>query len=142
MFLLNLNGLNSSPSPLDPRFAKRKGSYNVWKEKGSKWFSHFFFSSLSPFLVFEYALLVCFAFLFWVSLVLCFTLFNMFLLVYFQFCFILFFIKKNEKYKNSVFFVYIDICVPWMAIETKFSKLCVFCSLDEHLNAQLSKWDL
>ena len=29
-----------------------------------------------------------------------------------------------------------------MAIETKFSKLYIFCSLDEHLYAQLSKWAL
>ena len=29
-----------------------------------------------------------------------------------------------------------------MAIETKFSKICIFYSLDEHLYAQLSKWDL
>ena len=74
--------------------------------------------------------------------VLCFTLFNMFLFI-FSFLFILFFIlKKNEnseKYKNSVCYVYIGTCVPWMAIETKFSKLCIFCSLDEHLYAQLSK---
>ena len=66
MFLSNLNGFNSSPSPPDQGFVKQKGSSKVWKEKGSKWFSHFF--SL-PFLFFEYALLVCFAFLFWVSLV-------------------------------------------------------------------------
>jgi len=26
-----------------------------------------------------------------------------------------------------------------MAIETKFSKHCIFCNLDEHLYAQLSK---
>ena len=39
-------------------------------------------------------------------------------------------------------FVYIGTCVPWMAIETKFSKLCIFCNLDEHLYAQLSKWAL
>ena len=45
---------------------------------------------------------------------------------------------ESEKYKNSVF-VYIGTCVPWMAIETKFSKLCIFCSLKEHLYAQLSK---
>ena len=38
--------------------------------------------------------------------------------------------------------VYIGTCVPWIAIETKFSKLCIFCSLDEHLYAQLSKWAL
>ena len=36
-------------------------------------------------------------------------------------------------------FVYIGTCVPWMAIKTKFSKLCIFCNLDEHLYAQLSK---
>ena len=48
-------------------------------------------------------------------------------------------IKKLEKYKNSVCYVYIGTCVPWMAIETKFSKFCIFCSLDEHLYAQLSK---
>ena len=36
MFLLNLNGFNSSPSPLDQGFVKRKGSSKVWKEKGSK----------------------------------------------------------------------------------------------------------
>ena len=38
--------------------------------------------------------------------------------------------------------MYIGTCVPWMAIETMFSKLCISCSLDEHLNAQLSKWAL
>ena len=36
MFLSNLNGFNSSPSPLDQGFAKRKGSSKVWKKKGSK----------------------------------------------------------------------------------------------------------
>ena len=49
MFLSNLNGFNSSPSPLDQGFAKRKGSSKMWKEKGSKWFCHFFSLSL-PFL--------------------------------------------------------------------------------------------
>ena len=29
-----------------------------------------------------------------------------------------------------------------MAIETKFLKLCIFCSVDEQLYAQLSKWVL
>ena len=47
--------------------------------------------------------------------------------------------EKSEKYKNSVCLVYIGTCVPWMAIETKFSKFCISCSLDEHLHAQLSK---
>ena len=68
----------------------------------------------------------------------------MFLFGYFSilFCFVFHIkkIEKSEKYKNSVFYVYIGICVPWMAIETKFSKLCISCSLDEHLYAQLSKW--
>ena len=66
----------------------------------------------------------------------------MFLFVYFQFFFFNFVFEKLEKYKNSVCFVYIGTCVPWMAIETKFSKLCIVCSLDEHLYAQLNKWVL
>ena len=49
---------------------------------------------------------------------------------------------KNQKNTKTVCFVYIGTCVPWMAIETKFSKLCFSCSLDEHLYAQLSKWAL
>ena len=69
----------------------------------------------------------------------------MFLFI-FSFVYFVFYIKKRveklEKYKNSVCYVYIGICVPWMAIEAKFSKLCVICSLDEHLYAQLSKWAL
>ena len=47
--------------------------------------------------------------------------------------------EKSEKYKNDVCYVYIGTCVPWMAIESKFYKLCIFCRLDEHLYAQLSK---
>ena len=38
--------------------------------------------------------------------------------------------------------MYIGTCVPWMAIETKSTKLFIICSLDEHLYAQLSKWAL
>ena len=38
--------------------------------------------------------------------------------------------------------MYIGTYVHWMAIETKFSKFGIFCSLDGHLYAQLSKWDL
>ena len=33
MFLSNLNGFNSSPLPPNQRFAQRKGSSKVWKEK-------------------------------------------------------------------------------------------------------------
>ena len=36
MFLSNLNGFNSSPSPPDQGFVKWKGSFKVCKEKGSK----------------------------------------------------------------------------------------------------------
>ena len=86
-------------------------------------------------------------FLMHLHLVLCFALLNMFFFVYFSFCLFcfwynFFFLKYQKKYKNSVCFVYIGTCVPWMAIETKFSKLCFSCSLDEHLYAQLSKWAL
>ena len=67
MYLSNLNGFKSLPSPSDPGFTKRKGSFKVWKEKGSKRFSHFLSLSLSlslsPFLVFDFALLVCVYFL-------------------------------------------------------------------------------
>ena len=50
MFLSNLNGFNSSHLPPDHRFTQRKISSKVWKEKGSKWFSHFFFLSLFLFM--------------------------------------------------------------------------------------------
>ena len=36
MFLSNLNGFNSSPSPPVQGFARQKGSSKMWKEKGSK----------------------------------------------------------------------------------------------------------
>ena len=131
MFLSNLNGFNSSPSLPVQGFNQRKGSSKVWKKKDSKWFYHFFLSSC--FCLLHY---LCVLLLFWASLVLCFALFNMFLFVYFSvLVYFVFNIKKNEKsekYKNSVCFVYIGTCVPWMAIETKFSKLCIVCNLDEH----------
>ena len=50
--------------------------------------------------------------------------------------------RKNQKNTKPVYFVYIGTCVPWMAIETKFSKLCISCNLDEYLYAQLSKYAL
>ena len=140
MFLSNFNDFNSSPSPPIQGFNQRKCSSRVWKEKGSKWFYHF---PLYPLVLVLHFL--CVLLYFWVSLVLCFTLFNMFLFGFFSVLFIyLFFFKfeKSEKYKNSVCFMCIGTCVPWMAIETKFSKLCIFCSLDGHLYAQLSKWVL
>ena len=84
-------------------------------------------------------------FFFRASLVFMLWLFNMFLFGYFLVLhFFVFHIKikkieKSEKYKKSVCFVYIGTCVLWMAIETKFSELCISCSLDEHLYTQLSK---
>ena len=144
MFLSNLNGFNSSPSPPGQGFNQKKGSSKVWKKKDSKRFYHLLLSYC--FCLLHY---LCVLLLFWVSLVLCFALFIMFLFVYFQFLFIFFFwyknkkkIEKSEKYKNSVCYVYIGTCVSWMAIETKFSKFCISCSLDNHLYAQLSKWAL
>ena len=74
-----------------------------------------------------------------------FIFFYFFYLFLFYLFFILFSLKKykkNLKNKNNtktVCFVYIGTYVPWMAIETKFSKLCIICILDEHLCAQLSK---
>ena len=62
-----------------------------------------------------------------------------FCLVFFSFFFNKKNFEKSEKYKNSVCFVYIGTCVPWMAIETKFSKFRIICTLDEHIYAQLSK---
>ena len=47
--------------------------------------------------------------------------------------------KDQKIQKRCVFCVYIDTYVPWMAIETKCCKLCIFCSLDEHLYTQLRK---
>ena len=38
--------------------------------------------------------------------------------------------------------MYINTYVLWMAIETKFSKFCIFFSLDEYLYTKLSKWAL
>ena len=83
-------------------------------------------------------------FFFWVSLVslLCLTCFCCLFFSVVYFVFHIKKIEKSEKYKNSVCFVYIGTCVPWMAIETKFFKLCIFCSLNKHLCAQLSKWAL
>ena len=136
MFLSNLNSFNSSPSPLVQGFNQRKGSSKVWKKNDSKWTYYFLLSSF--FCLLHY---LCVLLLFWLSLVLCFALFNMFFFVYFSILvYFVFYIKikkkkKTEKYKNSVCCVYICTCVPWMVIETKFSKLCIFCSLDEHLHA-------
>ena len=124
-----------------------KGSSKVWKEKGCKWFCHFFLSIPFLFLFLHYfcVFLSCFESIEFYAL-LCLTCFCLFT---FQFCFILFFpykIKKKNckirKIQKQYVFVYSGTCVPWMAIKTKFSKLCIFFNLDEFLYAQLSKWAL
>ena len=108
MFLSNLNSFNSSPSPLDQRFSKWKGSSKVWKEKGSKWFSHFFYL---PLFLFMHYLCVLLSY-FWVSLVLCYALFNMFLfvclfvLLYFYFIKIYIYIYFRKIQKQYVFCVH------------------------------------
>ena len=139
MFLSNLNGFNSSPSLPIHGFNQRNGSSRVWKGKGLQVILSL--SSLSSCFCLHLLCVFCFIFqLVQFYALLCLTYFY---LVVFQFFlyFVLFEkkIKKSEKYKNSVCYVYIGICVPWMTIEIKFSKLCISCSLDEHLYAQLSK---
>ena len=96
MFLSNLNNFNSYPSSPDQRFAQRKGSSKVRKEKCSKWFSHFFSLSLFLFMHYLCVLLSCF----WVSLVFLFVCFQFFF-VCFQFFFILFFYRNNFFLKNQ-----------------------------------------
>ena len=83
-------------------------------------------------------------FLMHLHLVLYFALLNMFLFVVFSFIYFVFHIKilkksKIKKIQKQYVFVYNSTCVPWMAIEKKFSKLCIFCSLDKHPYAQLNK---
>ena len=134
MFLLNLNDFNSSPLPPIQRFNQRKGSSRVWKEKDSKWFYHF------PLYLLVFVCIscgFCLTILSQSSFIHCFF-YHVFVCLFFSFVYFVFDIKK--KYKNNVCFVYIGTCVLWMVIETKFSKLCISCSLDEHLYAQLSKW--
>ena len=117
MFLSNLNGFKSLT--FGSKVTQRKGSSKVWKENGSKWFCQFF----SLLFLFLFALLECFALLFWISLVLCFALFNMFLFVYFQFLVTLFFLyikklkKKRKIQKQCV------LCVHWY-----------LCTLNGHWN--------
>ena len=98
MFLSNLNGFNSSPSPPVQGFNQRKCSSKVWKENGSKWFYHFLLS-LCVFFLHN----LCVLLLFWVSLVLCFALLNMFFFffVYFQFYLFCFSYKKKSKNQKN-----------------------------------------
>ena len=83
-------------------------------------------------------------FLMHLHIVLCNVLFNMFLFGYFSvLLYFVFHIKKIENQKNTKT---VCVCVHWYLCTLddhwKFSKLCIFCNLNEHLNAQLSKWAL
>ena len=119
MFLSNLNGFNSFLSPPDQGFAKQKGSSKVWKEKGSKWFNHFFSPPL--FLVMQY-LCVLLSYLSQSSFyaLLCLTCFYLFVFSFALFCFSKkkkF--EKSENYKNNVFYVHWYLCIldgPWKKV--------------------------
>ena len=118
MFLLNLKNLTL---PLHHRI---KGSLNreVLPRCGRKSVpSDSIAYSLSPLCVFVFALLVCFTFMFWVSLVLCIALFNLFLFVFFSvLVYFVFHIKKIEKSENTKT---VCVCVHWY-----------LCTLDGHWN--------
>ena len=121
MFLSNLNGFDSSPLPPGQGFAKQKGSSKVWKEKGSKWFSHFF--SLFPFCLCT-TCLSCFLFLSQSSFMLCVFLFHVFVLVVFNFALFVFHKNKNKnknKLKNQKNTKIVCVCVYWY-----------LCTLDGH----------
>ena len=119
MFLLNLNGFNYSPSLLDQGFAKWKGSSKVWRENGSKWFSHFF--SLSPFLflILHY---LCVLLSYFESVkfyaLLCLPCFCLF--IFFNFALFFFSLKKMKNQKNTKT---VCVCVHWY-----------LCTLDGHWN--------
>ena len=108
MFLSNLNGFNFSYSPSIQGFARRNGSSKVWKEKGSKWFYHFF----SVLFVF----LVCITCMSWFTILsqssFMHYFFNLFLFVFLS-VLVFFF-----------FFFYIKIKKNW-----KIQKQCVLCTL-------------
>ena len=108
MFLSNLNGFNSPPSPPVQGFNQRKGSSKVWKEKGSKWFYHFLLSLF----VFVFAQFVCFAFILSQSnfyALFCLTCFCLFLVL-----FILFWYKNlKKKLKNKKNTKIVCVCVHW-----------------------------
>ena len=110
MFLSNLNGFISSPSPLVQGFNQRKGSSKVWRKRTPS--DSITFLSLLEFLFLHN---LCVLLLFWASLV---FMLNMFLFGYFLvfLCFVFVIIKKKieklENYKNNVCFVYIGTYVP------------------------------
>ena len=96
MFLSNLNSFNSSPYHRTMGSPNGKVLPRRWRKKAQSDLVTFSLSHSFLFMHYLCVLLFCF----WVSLVLCYTLFNMFLFVCFQFCFIFVFHKK-KKLKNQ-----------------------------------------
>ena len=101
MFLLNLKGFNSSPSPPDQGFVKQKSTSKVWKEKVFKWFYHFFLSLLLVFVCIT--CVFCFIILSQSNFMFCFVfikcVFGCFFLVLIYF--LSYKNKKIEKLKNT-----------------------------------------
>ena len=123
ILLSNFNGFNSPPYPFRQKFMQKKGSpfrSLVYKEKDSKWFLLFFdllhglWCGLSQF---------------------------SFDALFVYFCFVLsFFLIKNWKNQKNTKTVF--VCVYWYLYTldghwNKISQLCISCSIDEHLHAQL-----
>ena len=117
IFFSNLNSFNSSPFPPVQGFNQRKGSSKVWKKKDSKWFYHLRLSSC--FCLLHY---LCVLVLFWVSLVLCFALFNMFLFIFSFYLFCFWYKNKNKNWKIRKIQKQC-VCVHWY-----------LCTLDGHWN--------
>ena len=115
---------------LGSKVCTKEGSFQGVEGKRLKVIQSIFLS-LSPFMFMHY--LFAFQFLSQSSFSLCVFLY-VFVWFSFQFLLYLFFIiyiyiyicEKSKKYKKQYVFVYIGTYVPWMAIETKFSKLCIF----------------
>ena len=129
-----LEWFQSFPLIAGSRFAKWKDFSKVWKEKGFKWLSYFF-SLLSSCFWSCIICVFCFLVLSQPSFMHCFV-YHVFVCLFFSFALFCFSKKKKwkiRKIQKQCVFVYIGTCVPWMAIETNFSKLCISCSLDEHL---------
>ena len=116
MFLLNINGFNSSPPPPEQRFNSRKGSSSKTKVRKEKGQSDSVTFSLS---LYVFALLVCFAFLFLSQS--SFMLYMFTCVCLFVFCFFFFFLHKNKKLKNQKNTKIMCVCVYWY-----------LCTLDDH----------
>ena len=135
MFLSNLNSFNSFPHRRFKGLIKGKVLPRCRRKRAP--------SDSITFLFLSSCFFMCITYVFYFQVLSQSSFYALLCLTYFCLVIFQFFFSykkiKIKKIQNSVCFVYIGTCVPWMAIETKFSKLCISCSLDEHLYAQLSK---